>query len=295
MMLSLRKRHPIVSLSTFLNVSLSGYYKYRKRVSSKSTKEQREHADKEAIQKICEKYKRKYGYRTITMKLRQAKIVWMNGKSMNHKKVLRLMKKNNLLAKIRRKNPYTHILKATEEHQVKKNVLQRNFWWSTPLQKFGTDITYIWRKKKWSYLSVIRDMVTWEVISHVLSQSLCHIATLRSVEIFNEKLKKQGSQEVLLHSDQWWHYTHPCYQEKLKEGWIIQSMSRKWNCLDNAPTESFFGHMKDEIDIDQCKTFEELEKYIDVYIFEYNNNRPQWSKKKMTPVQYRNHLLKNKN
>ncbi len=71
----------------------------------------------------------------------------------------------------------------------------------------------------------------------------------------------------------------------------IQSMSRKGNCLDNAPTESFFGHMKDEIDTRECKTFEELEKYIDMHIHYYNNERPQWTKKKMTPVEYRNHLL----
>jgi transposase InsO family protein len=72
-------------------------------------------------------------------------------------------------------------------------------------------------------------------------------------------------------------------------------MSRKGNCLDNAPTESFFGHMKDEIDVSHCESFQGLEKYIENYIFEYNNSRPQWNRKKMTPVQYRNHLLKNKN
>ena len=71
----------------------------------------------------------------------------------------------------------------------------------------------------------------------------------------------------------------------------IQSMSRKGNCLDNAPTESFFGHMKDEIDTRECKTFEELEKYIDLQIYYYNTERPQWTRKKMTPVEYRNHLL----
>ena len=68
-------------------------------------------------------------------------------------------------------------------------------------------------------------------------------------------------------------------------------MSRKWNCIDNAPTESFFGHMKDEIDISECKTLKDVEKYINNYIFHYNNSRPQWNKKKMTPVEYRNHLL----
>ena len=67
-------------------------------------------------------------------------------------------------------------------------------------------------------------------------------------------------------------------------------MSRKGNCIDNAPTESFFGHLKDEIDISPHETFEEVEKYLESYIFYYNNVRPQWTRKKMTPVQYKNHL-----
>ena len=77
------------------------------------------------------------------------------------------------------------------------------------------------------------------------------------------------------------------YISILKDYWI-----RKWNCLDNAPTESFFWHMKDEIDLKSIKTFKELEILINNYIFYYNNDRFQWNKKKMTPVNYRNHLLK---
>lgn len=68
-------------------------------------------------------------------------------------------------------------------------------------------------------------------------------------------------------------------------------MSRRGNCWDNAPQESFFGHLKDEISIEECETFEDLVKEIDSYIEYYNNFRGQWNLKKMTPVQYRNHLL----
>lgn len=215
--------------------------------------------------------------------------------SMNHKKVLRLMKKYDLLAKVRRKNPYRNILKATQEHRTKKNILKRDFWWDTPLTKMGTDITYLRFQWKWCYMSIVRDMITWEVPSHRLSQNMTMWATLKSIDLIEQQYTKSECKSMLLHSDQWWHYTHPSYQTKLKNAWITQSMSRKGNCLDNAPTESFFGHMKDEIDITGIQKFEELEKYIDIYIFNYNNNRPQWNKKKMTPVEYRNHLLKNKN
>ena len=89
----------------------------------------------------------------------------------------------------------------------------------------------------------------------------------------------------------WFHYTHPSYSRKVKELWLIQSMSRKWNCIDNSPTESFFWHLKDEIDTSKYTNLKELEKYIENYIFYYNYKRPQWNRKKMTPVQYRNHLL----
>ena len=95
----------------------------------------------------------------------------------------------------------------------------------------------------------------------------------------------------MLHSDQGFHYTNPNFRQKLKDLKITQSMSRKGNCLDNAPIESFFGHFKDELDYSTCDTFEELEKKVNEYIYDYNNNRYQWNLKKMTPVQYRDHLL----
>lgn len=209
---------------------------------------------------------------------------------MNHKKVYRFMKKYDLLAKIRGKNPYKQIQHKTQEHSTKPNILQRQFRWITPLTKLGTDISYVKLQQVWCYLSIVKDMITGEILSHSLSKTLNMWATLTTIQCLKMKYGTQlGS--TLLHSDQWWHYTHPSYQAKLKDMWIIQSMSRKGNCLDNAVTESFFGHFKDEIEIKQIQNFEELEKYIDSYIFEYNHKRPQWNKKKMTPVQYRNHLL----
>jgi len=72
---------------------------------------------------------------------------------------------------------------------------------------------------------------------------------------------------------------------------MIQSMSRKGNCIDNAPMESFFGHFKDDVDYKNCKTYEELKTLVDEYMNYYNNERYQWGIQKMTPVEYRNHLL----
>lgn len=287
--LKLSKAHNPELLCGIANLSISGYYKHKRLILSQSTKKEREQEDLKKIQKYC--IQRKRGYRMVSMKLRQEGII------MNHKKVLRLMKKYDILAQVRRKNPYRNILKANQEHRTKKNILKRRFCENgdTPLKKFGTDISYLWKRKGWSYLSIIRDMITGEIVSHVLSNNLWLSATLKSVKLLEQELWVNKHKGILIHSDQWWHYTHPSYQKQLKDLWIIQSMSRKGNCLDNAPTESFFGHMKDEIDIQWIESFRELEKYIENYIFEYNNHRPQWNRKKMTPIQYRNHLLKNKN
>ena len=286
-LLELSLSHKIIFLCHIAKVSISGYYKHKKLLKSDSTKQEREQSDKLLIEHITKT--RKKGYRRVTMELQKQWII------MNHKKVLRLMRKYDMLAKVRRRNPYKNISKATQEHKIKKNILKRDFWWGTPLSKLGTDITYIWEKRNWKYLSIIRDIISGEILSHILSRHLWLEGTLESMEILEKKLWKNQCKGILLHSDQGWHYTHPSYQEKLKKLWILQSMSRKWNCLDNAPTESFFGHMKDELEITGKETFEELKHIIDLYIFEYNHNRPQWNKKKMTPVEYRNHLSKNTN
>ena len=80
---------------------------------------------------------------------------------------------------------------------------------------------------------------------------------------------------MIVHSDQGSHYRHPLYVNKLKALGVTQSMSRKGNCLDNASIESFFGHLKDDVDIKSCETFEEVKYLVENYIFYYNNNRYQ--------------------
>lgn len=225
----------------------------------------------------------KYGYRKINMKLAKKWII------INHKKVLRFMNKYNLLSIIRRKNPYSKIRKATKEHNTAKNILNRVFRWLKPFIKIWTDITYIRFKWKWIYLSIMIDMVSWEILAHQMSDNL----ELWFVQDCLKDLEKYNLKWALIHSDQWFHYTHPSFKVWVEKLWCIQSMSRRWNCIDNSPTESAFGHIKDEIDISECNTLEDVKIYMNNYFFDYNNERPQWNRKKMTPVQYRNHLLQN--
>jgi putative transposase len=263
-------------LCILLKVSLSGYYKFLKRNGD------REEKDVDLIRELSMKTKRKYGYRTMTMKLTQ------RGVHMNHKKVLRIMSKYDLLAKIRRKNPYKMIMKKTQEHKTAPNILGREFHGITPFRKIGTDITYLHFQGKWIYLSIVKDMITSEILSFGVSDSLA----MTIIQITFSRLEgRRKLKWAIFHSDQWFHYTHPYFQSQLRKLGCVQSMSRKGNCIDNAPTESFFGHLKDEIDLSGCETIGEVEKYLKNYIFYFNNHRPQWSRKKMTPIEYRNHLL----
>lgn len=292
----LSSKYRIRILCDIARVSLSGYYAFRNRKKEMRTQEDWERWDLQIIQQKVVQGRSKYGYRTVTMKLMQDGIRWSNGLYMNHKKVLRLMKKYHLLAKIREKNPYKQIQKATQEHNTAPNLLNREFTSGLPYQKIGTDITYLRLNNAWTYLSLLRDMITGETLGYKLSLHLwlsCVHDTLAQLEMrsMTDTLLQKNLQWAYIHSDQWFHYTHPSFGARVRALGCIQSMSRRWNCIDNAPTESFFWHMKDELDLKSCTTFEELEKHIENYIFFYNNHRPQWNRKKMTPVAYRNHLL----
>ena len=275
----LSSRFNIIILCKLAEISLSWYYKHRKLILTNKIKEQREKIDLELVENMFLKFHKRHWYRMLTMDLR-----W-NWVIMNSKKVRRLMKKYSLKTKIRIKKPYLKIAKATQEHRTLGNILNRQFRWLEVFKKLWTDITYLYYNWFRCYLSILKDMVTWEIISYKISSNLWLNFVLDTI-----KAVKISLSWVIIHSDQWFHYTNPSYQILLKKRWVIQSMSRKWNCLDNAPTESFFWHLKDEIDLSLCENLKDVENVINNYIIYYNNQRFQWNKKKMTPVQYRNHL-----
>jgi transposase InsO family protein len=271
-------------LCKMINVSRSGYYYWLKHRGNQSLKDK---DDFELIKKIFEQKHRKAGWRTIKMILEND-----YGTTMNHKKIRRIKNEYGLHTKIRTANPYKAIAKKTKEHSTCANILDREFKVSAPHKVYCTDITYLfYGKGKRAYLSAVKDLATKEIVAYHLSQNI-------DMEIIWNTLAKAVSitpescfENLIWHSDQGFHYTHPIFREKLKELKITQSMSRKGNCIDNAPIESFFGHLKDELDYKTCATFRELELKVNEYIYYYNNNRYQWNLKKMTPVEYRDHLL----
>jgi len=220
------------------------------------------------------------------MKLKELNII------MNHKKVIRIMNKYDLICKIRRRNPYKMIMKKTLEHRTFENKLNREFNQLSPYKFFSTDISYFFYKGGLAYLSVIKDIASGEILSWELSRQIDMSLVLNTMR----KMKNNNLisfENILIHSDQGFHYTNPSYIKMIKDLGMTQSMSRKGNCIDNAPIESFFGHMKDDVDYKDCRSFQELKDLISNYMYNYNNTRFQWNRKKMTPVQYRNHLLIN--
>jgi len=219
------------------------------------------------------------------MRLEERKI------TMNHKKIIRIMKKYNLITKIRRRNPYKAIMKKSLEHRTFENKLNREFRQIIPFRVFCTDITYIPFNSRFAYLSVIKDIASGEVVAWNLARHLEMDLVTNTIKNLKENENITRFEEIMIHSDQGFHYTNPLYIEMIKQLKMVQSMSRKGNCIDNAPIESFFGHLKDDVDHKNCQTFEELYLLIEGYVKYYNQERRQWDLKKMTPVEYRNHLL----
>ena len=269
-----------------LNVSRSGYYNYLKTSETRTTKELKDREARDLILKAFNRRGYKKGSRSIKMTLEHD-----FGIVMNRKKIQRIMRKYEIVCPHRKANPYKQIAKATKEHRVVPNKLERQFKQGVPGKVLLTDISYIPYNGTMAYLSTIKDGSTNEILAyHVSDRITLDLATKTVEKLFRNKRVKLHP-EAFIHSDQGVHYTSPKFQKLLKHYKLGQSMSRRGNCWDNAPQESFFGHLKDEVDFSMVKTLDELRAKIDHYMVYYNNYRYQWNLKKMAPVQYRNHLL----
>ncbi|MBG9477369.1 transposase [Lysinibacillus sphaericus] len=269
------------------NVSPSGYYKWLQNREKHALREEADYQDYILLKSIYDQAKGKIGYRGFYMAL-----VDVLDTPMNHKKILRLMRKFNLYAKVRRANPYRLLEKATEAHRRIPNHLNRAFKQEEPGKVFLTDITYLqYRGGQRAYLSCVKDVATREIVAYELSTTLKMSLVYKTLEKLKTHLDGNLHPEAMIHSDQGIHYTHPEYQQRVKEMGLLQSMSRRGNCLDNAPIESFFGHFKDEVDYKQAESLAELHTIVMDYMDHYNHTRKQWTLKKMAPATYRSHLI----
>ena len=229
------------------------------------------------IGEIYAQHHGRYGYRRITAQLHNESY------DVNHKTVQKLMGQMHLKAK-RRKQHY-HSYKG-EIGKIAPNVLERDFAATRPNQKWTTDVTQVNIHDRKMYLSPILDMFNGEIISYSISSSPdLKLVTSMLSKAFRKYHDLDG---LIFHSDQGWHYQHMKYQHMLKDKGIVQSMSRKGNCLDNAMMENFFALMKSELlYLREWESVEQFEKALRAYIHYYNHDRIKLRLKGKSPVQYR--------
>lgn len=269
-------------LCDIAGVSRSGYYRWLKAADIREAKEQQ---DREDFEKILKAYNQR-GYSKGARGIYMCMVHWTPPVVMNMKKIRRLMKKYNLFCPIRQANPYRRMAKAIKTNSVAENILNREFTKHGPRKVLLTDITYISYSGKFCYLSTILDAYTRQILSYVVSDSLEVDFVLETVKQLIKTHAISLSTETLIHSDQGCHYTSVSFRTLVQDEKLRQSMSRKANCWDNAPQESFFGHMKDEINLSGCKIFRDVKKVIDDYMDYYNHERYQWQLAKLSPNQY---------
>jgi putative transposase len=270
-----------------LEVSRSGYYSYLKASPIREVREQLDLEVKEIILKAFKRRGYKKGSRSIKMILENEYNLILS-----RKKIQRIMKKYGIVCPHRKPNPYKKIAKATKEHKVVPNKLNREFKQGVPGKVLLTDITYLpYTGNRMAYLSTIKDGSTNELLAYHVSDRITLDIAIQTIHKLKNNKKVKLDKDAFIHSDQGSHYTSPRYQTLLQKYGLGQSMSRRGNCWDNAPQESFFGHLKDEVDYKSAKNLKELKSKINYYMTYYNNYRYQWNLKKMTPIQYRNHLL----
>jgi transposase InsO family protein len=202
------------------------------------------------------------------------------------------MRQNDLTTMVTRINPYKRMIKALQENSYVPNLVNRQFNNYKPRELMLTDITYIYSgNSQRAYLSAIKDCTTKQIVGHAVSQSLKIDFVIESFESVMNNPNFVLSSNAISHSDQGAHYTSKACREHLDFHNIERSMSRRGNCWDNAPMESFFGRLKSETNFKNINTLKQLKEYIKDYIFYYNNIRKTPITKNMTPNEYRNHIL----
>ena len=249
----------------------------------KSSKLEDKYSDlKQQIKAIYHQHKGRYGYRRITLALKNMGLV------INHKCVQKLMQSMKLKSRIRIAKYRSY---RGQVGRVADNVLQRQFESNQPNQNWVTDVTEFNVRGEKLYLSPIMDLFNGEIIAFQMERR----PIFRLVkDMLKEAIDKLNiNEKPIIHSDQGWQYQMRFYQQQLAERGLIQSMLRKGNCLDNASMESFFGILKSECFYgEEFKSVDELEQTVKEYIHYYNHERIKVKLKGLSPVEYRKQSLK---
>jgi transposase InsO family protein len=239
------------------------------------------------MQLVSEAYERSrktYGYRRIGIWIEKE-----HGIKINHKAVLRLMRKLHIRSIARKKNPYRQIQNRHGAVHTYPNQMRQDFSTKLPNEKWGTDITYVRTQQGFVYLTIIKDFFDGSIVGHAMARNFSINMVLRALKsAISSSPTVQG---VVLQSDQGFQYQSAAYHALVSQNGIIPSMSRKGNCLDNAPTENFFSHLKEELlKHITIEDFQEASQIVDDYIHFFNYDRIQL-KTKLTPIEFRRQFV----
>ena len=230
-------------------------------------------------------HRERYGYRRITLELRR------RGSTVNHKTVQRLMKRMGLLGRKRNRRHYNSY--KGEISQIAPNVIQRDFFAEKPNEKVYADVSmFIWKDQR-IYLHAMLDGYAGDIVAYDISKT----ADLSQMNrMLDRAIKRYPDLDgAMFHTDQGWQYQHNSFRQFLRRHHMIQSMSRKGNCLDDALMENFFGLMKTEMFYGQEKDYTSIEELIQAmheYIRYFNNDRIKVRLKGLTLMEYRNQALR---
>jgi putative transposase len=266
-----------------MGISKSSYYSILKKDdygSYDARKNELDLIDKAKIEEVISSNKYPKGNRMIYMLLDK------NGYHMSRSKINRLCKKFDIKCDVRKHNKSRQATRELLKRNCKENLVKRRFRLCKPKDIILTDVSYLKCGCGTIYLSAIKDACSGKV---KLLVSEYNDLTLALNTLDHIPTVEDGNIRIA-HSDQGFQYLTDSYQNKLKKLGYSQSMSKRGNCWDNAPQESFFGHMKDEIDFKLCKSFDEVSKEIEKYEYYYNYQRPQWTRNMMTPVEYEEYI-----
>lgn len=258
-------------------VSKSGFYRWVSRPEKERT------TVEALILKLFKQKKQKAGYRTIKMLLLKKYDL-----KVNHKKIRRIMKNENLWTKIRRRKKHTFYNVGSRIAEPYPNLVKQRFDPPEPDQIYSADISHLFfgRSQK-AYLFAAKDLCAKDIVSHDVSASPDSSLVTKKYKEYLKKLPEKIRQNLISHTDQGSQFQSDCYAKSLEILGVQRSMSRKGNCLDNSPIESFFGHMKDEVDLKNCKNLADVKRIVSKYINDYNHHRPQWGLNGMTPAERR--------
>lgn len=213
------------------------------------------------------------------------------GLILNKKKIARIKKKYKLETEIRRMNKYKTFRIKNEEHKICPNHLNRNFKQTSANRVYSIDITQVNYADKKAYIAAIKDLCTKEIVAKEVSSRIDLKLSNGALEKALKKLTLDERKILMIHSDQGFHFTHYSFRKLLEKHGVVQSMSRRGNCLDNSPIETFFGILKDHLNLRTCKSIKDVKNEVTKQVNYYNYERPQLGLKKMPPSLFRRHLV----